>query len=60
MPARVADLVSEALSRGEPVDEPVLKQIMSLRSGDIAPDAKEIMLTALSETNDARLRNVWR
>jgi len=58
MPARVADLISEALSRGEPVDERVLKQIMSLRPGDISPEAKEIMLRALSETNDARLRNV--
>lgn len=58
MTADLARSISEALIGRRAVDESILKQINSLNPRDVSPDIKKIMLTALSETNDPRLRNV--
>ena len=58
MATRVADLVSEALKQGGPVDEATLREINTLQPGDVSPEAEKVMLKALSDTTDPRLRNV--
>lgn len=58
MATRTADLVSEALNHGGPVDDATLKEIDALTRGAVTRETEKIMLGALSETNDPRLRNV--